>query len=284
MKKILPLCAFILVIQGVAVAQSNSNVFTYNAGDFEIILLSEGQRDGGTNTLIGATPEMITEVAPDEKIPGATNAFLIKIAGKNILVDSGYGRELFKNLESVGVTPDKVDAILMTHLHGDHVGGLLTEGEVAFPNAEFYLAQPEYDHFINQESAKKVIEAYRAKLHLFQPEQLGRGANPLDSSLPYIKGIAAYGHTPGHTVYMVELNGKSFMIWGDLTHSMAVQMPYPKVAVTYDSNKEDAIAYRAKILEYVSKEAIPVAGMHIPFPGIGVISVAGGGYKFNPAK
>ena len=278
------LCAFILAIPLVAWAQEVPNVFTYKTGDIEIVLLSEGQRAGGAGTLIGATPEMLAEVAPDGVIPGATNAFLLKIEGKNILIDAGYGRELFKNLESVGVTSDKVDAILITHMHGDHIGGLLQDGKVAFPNAEFYLSQPEYDHFITQESAKRVIEAYRAKLHLFQPEQLGGNIKPLDNSLPYIKGVAAYGHTPGHTVYLVELNGKSLLIWGDLTHSMAIQMPYPQVAVTYDTNKDDAIACRMSILEYVSKGNIPIAGMHIPFPGIGVITKAGNGYKFEQVK
>jgi Zn-dependent hydrolases, including glyoxylases len=283
MRKIL-FFAIMVAIPGVAIAQEVPNVFTYKAGGIEVILLSEGQRAGGAGTLIGATPEMLAEVAPDGVIPGATNAFLLKVEGKNILIDSGYGRELFKNLESAGVTPDKVDVILITHMHGDHIGGLLQDGKVAFPNAEFYLSQPEYDHFISQESAKKVIEAYRAKLHLFQPEQLGENIKPFDSSMPYIKGVATYGHTPGHTVYIVELNGKSLMVWGDLTHSMAIQMPYPQVAVTYDSNKEDAISCRMKILEYVSKGNIPIAGMHIPFPGIGMITKAGNGYKFEQVK
>ena len=276
--------ALVMVAPGVAAAQEVPNIFTYKTGDIEIVLLSEGQRAGGAGTLIGATPEMLAEVAPDGVIPGATNAFLLKIGGKNILIDAGYGRELFKNLESVGVTPDKVDAILITHMHGDHIGGLLQDGKVAFPNAEFYLSQPEYDHFINQESAKKVIEAYRAKLHLFQPGPLGGNIKPIDNSLPNIKGIAAYGHTPGHTVYLAELNGKSLLIWGDLTHSMAIQMPYPQVAVTYDTNKDDAIVSRISILEYVSKGVIPIAGMHIPFPGIGIITKVGSGYKFEGVK
>ena len=278
------LLAIMVAIPGVVAAQDNPNIFTYKTGDIELILLSEGQRVGGSETLIGATQEMLAEVAPDGKIPGATNAFLLKIEGKNILIDSGYGRELFKNLESVGVTSDKIDIILMTHLHGDHIGGLLQDGNVTFPNAELYLAQPEYDHFIGQEGIRKVIEAYGARLRLFMPEQLGNSVKPLDDSLPYIKGVATYGHTPGHTVYLVELNGKSLLIWGDLTHSMAIQMPYPQVAVTYDNSKEDAIACRIKILEFVSASGTPVAGMHIPFPGIGTVTGVGNGYRFESVK
>jgi glyoxylase-like metal-dependent hydrolase (beta-lactamase superfamily II) len=273
-------------ISGKIFAQNTENVFTYKVGLVEITLLSESQGQGNKSVLIDATPEMLQKYTSDGTFPNGTNAFFVKTPNTNILVDAGFGRNLFKNLQAIGITPDRVDVVLLTHMHGDHIGGMLQDGKPSFPNAEVYLAQPEYDYWINNnrgQQAQNVIEVYRNKLHLFQPIELDRQGAPL---IPGILGIAAYGHTPGHTVFLVESNQAKLLIWGDLTHAMAIQMPYPQVAVTYDVNPKDAVTYRKKILEYVEKNKIPVAGMHIAFPGIGTVTKdeSSGGYKFTPAK
>lgn len=270
---------------GKIVAQNTGNVFTYKIGLSEITMLSESQGQGNKGVLIGATPEMLEKYAPDGTFPNGTNAFFVKTPDMNILVDAGFGRNLFENLRAIGITPDHVDVVLLTHMHGDHIGGMLQDGKPSFPKAEVYLAQPEYDYWVNNsrgQQARDVIEAYRDRLHLFQPAELGQQSSPLVSG---VRGIAAYGHTPGHTAFEVESNHAKLLIWGDLTHAMAIQMPYPQVAVTYDVNPEDAIAYRRKILAYAEENKIPVAGMHIAFPGIGTVTKdeGSGGYQFTPA-
>ncbi|MDR1356096.1 MAG: MBL fold metallo-hydrolase [Tannerellaceae bacterium] len=266
-------------------AQSVGNVFTFKVGSFELTLLSEGQGQGNKGVLVGATDEMLRKYAPDGTFPNATNAFFVKTPDRNILIDAGYGRNLFDNLQSIGITPDKVDVVLLTHMHGDHIGGMLREGRPSFPNAEIYLPQPERDYWMTEgrgQQARDVIAAYKDKLHLFQPIEAGGQGKPLIAG---VTGIAAYGHTPGHTAYLLESDGNKLLVWGDLTHAMAIQMPYPQVAVTYDVTPEDAVAYRKKILEYVEANKIPVAGMHIAFPGIGAVAkdAVAGGYVFIPA-
>ncbi|MDR1645505.1 MAG: MBL fold metallo-hydrolase [Tannerellaceae bacterium] len=266
-------------------AQNAGNVFTYKVGLFEITLLSESQGQGNKGVLIGATPEMLQKYAPEGTFPNATNAFFVKTPDTNILVDAGYGRNLFNNLEAIGIAPEHVDVVLLTHMHGDHIGGMLRDGKPSFPQAQVYLAQPEHDYWANEgrgQQARDVIAAYKERLHLFQPVEAGRNGTPLVAG---ILGIAAYGHTPGHTAFLVESGKERLLIWGDLTHAMAIQMPYPQVAVTYDVNPEDAIAYRKRILEYVEANKIPVAGMHIAFPGIGAVTRGElpGGYVFVPA-
>jgi glyoxylase-like metal-dependent hydrolase (beta-lactamase superfamily II) len=95
--------------------------------------------------------------------------------------------------------------------------------------------------------------------------------------------LATYGHTPGHTSFLIESKESKLLIWGDLTHAMAIQMPYPQVAVTYDVNPEGAVQSRKAVLTYVSENHIPVAGMHIAYPAIGEIkSISDGGYQFLP--
>jgi len=102
-----------------------------------------------------------------------------------------------------------------------------------------------------------------------------------------VSAIAAYGHTPGHTMFLVESGGKKLLVWGDLTHAMAIQMPRPSVSVTYDSDPVAAAEARKEVLKYVSENKIPVAGMHVAYPGVGGVETDPenpGGYKFIPIK
>lgn len=271
------------MITGIVTAQQNENVFTFKVGKYEVSLLSETQGKGNPRILVGATDDMLKQAIPDGTFPNATNAFLIKSPDKVILVDAGYGRLLFDNLKSLGVTPEQVDMVLLTHMHGDHIGGMLKDGEKSFPNATLHLATREHGHWNKAGGgAKEVLAAYSDKLVLFLPGEIGEAGKEV---YPGITPVVAYGHTPGHAGFLVESEGQKLMIWGDLTHAMAIQMPFPQVAVTYDSNPVSAIAYRKQILEYVVKNNIPVAGMHIAWPGIGSVSSDGNsGYQFKPVE
>ncbi len=263
--------------------QTEKNTFTYKVGLLEVTLLAESQGQGNKGILVDATPEMLSEYAPEGTFPNAMNAFLIKTPDKNILVDAGLGRKLFDNLKSVGVSADQIDVVLITHMHGDHIGGMIQNDKVMFPKADVYLPQPEHDYWmsIDAKQQQNVIAAYKEQLHLFQPGELGTTVSEL---LPGIQPIAAYGHTPGHSMYLVSSGKDKLLIWGDLSHAMAIQMPYPQVSVTYDVDPKLAATSRKQVLEYVSENNIPVAGMHIAYPSIGVIqSNTKGGYRFIPA-
>jgi len=259
---------FAVMIVFTAAAQ---NTFVHKTETAEIIMLSEGQREGSLDILIGATPEMIAEVAPNNAYPSATNAFLIRTkSGKNILIDAGLGHKLFDNLEKTGVAPEAIDAILITHLHGDHIGGLLREGKKTFPNAKLMMSKSEAESA--NDNALKAMKQY--ELVTFEPKE--------DSPVAVfddIKAMANYGHTPGHTVYFID----NVAIWGDMTHAMAFQMPYPQVAVTYDKDPVAAVVARLKMLEYLVANHYIVCGMHIAYPGIGTLKSNGkGGYIFSP--
>ena len=283
MRKYLLFVMSIFIIGNEGFAQSNENVKTVSVGNFKISLLSEGQQRGKTDILIGATPEMLQKYVPDHTFPNAVNAFLVQMPDKNVLIDAGFGRNLFDNMLSLGVSPEKIDMILLTHMHGDHIGGLLQSEQIAFPNAELYLPQPEYDYWMSDDAmnrlpenrrggfvqARKVISVYKSKLHLFEPIEPEMNESNL---FPGFRGIAAYGHTPGHTGYLIESANEQLLVWGDLAHAMNIQMPCPDVAVTYDVDPMQAVSARKKLLRYISKNKIPVAGMHIAFPGMGKIT------------
>ncbi|MDR1919975.1 MAG: MBL fold metallo-hydrolase, partial [Tannerellaceae bacterium] len=149
-------------------AQSGSeeSVMTFDLDAFQLSVLAEEQ--------------------PDSAHPGAVNAFLLRMPDKTILVDAGYGRKLFDHLQSLELSPEDIDLVLLTQMQGEHIGGLLRAEAIAFPKAELYLSQPEYDYWMSEQTmqaaperrnaflqAREVIAAYKDKLHLFLPGELG---------------------------------------------------------------------------------------------------------------
>jgi len=289
---------FLLFVMATACVktQTNENVFQTKVGNSKVFLLSEGQRAGNTQIIIGATPEIIKEYAPGDTFPMATNAFLWQVNGKNILFDTGYGKVLFDNLQFLQLKPEDIDAVFITHMHGDHISGLLRNDQPAFPKATLYIAQPEYDYWTNEATMNqmpensrggfllsiKMANVYKDRLHLFVPDSINSPDSP--DLYPGIKAFASCGHTPGHTVYLITSDKNKLLIWGDLTHAMAIQMPHPEIAVTYDSYPDQAIQSRLAVLQFVSGHKIPIAGMHIAYPAIGTIEKAEPGYRFIPAK
>jgi glyoxylase-like metal-dependent hydrolase (beta-lactamase superfamily II) len=270
-----------LIASGTAFAQ---NIFTCKVGDCDVSMLSEVQQKINTNLLVGATPEMLQECAPEGTIPNAMVAYLVRTPEKVMLIDAGLGTNLFDNLFSLGIKPEQVDVILITHAHFDHVGGLLQDGKTMFPNADIYISEPEYKYWKEEKSqggerARSVFTAYKGQLHCFQPNRLDSITAIL---VPGFQAIAAYGHTPGHTMYLLTSNKEKLLFWGDLTHAMAIQMPYPQVALTYDIDPSMAITTREAVLEYVTGNNIAIAGMHIAFPGMGHIKKNNKGYIFTP--
>lgn len=281
---------------GDASAVEVGDVFKYKVGAIEVSLLSEGQSEGKTAVLTSPVPGALEKYAPGGTFATAVNTFLVKLPGRTILIDTGFGRKLFDNMASLGVKPEQVDAVLLTHMHGDHIGGLLRDGKPAFPKAELYVAKQEAEYWNSDKemnarpedrresfvNARKALQAYRERLHEFEPGPLGESKSRLAEG---ITAVAAFGHTPGHTMYLIESEGKELLIWADLAHAMQVQMPVPSVATTYDSNPRQAVETREKVLAFVAAKKLPITGMHVPAPAVGNVSAGpDGGYVFQPTK
>ena len=254
-------------------------IYHYPLGNTEVVLLSDGQNTGDPSVLVGASEEIIKEFVPTGKAGGAFNIFLLKLNGKNILVDSGMGFHLVENLAKEGISPEQVDMVLLTHMHGDHIGGLMKDGQRVFPNAELYISEKEVAYWTDKKiqaslpeeqqrgfaGAQAVVEAYKDKLHLFEPQQ----AEKMEELIPGVKSIASYGHTPGHTCYLVENGNSKLFIWGDLINFPTVQVPHPEIATRYDIDPVMAAESRAQVLNWLESQGLTVAGMHVPYPGMG---------------
>jgi len=270
------------VIAAVGFASESDGIYTYKVGHFEVYMLVEGERDGNAGIIPGADEAMLSRYIPAAGFKHSTNAFLIKTPDRNILVDTGTGANgvIIDKIKKLGVDPEQVDAILITHLHGDHIGSLQRDGKAIFAKAKIYLDTKERDYFIKttvNQGAVAALNAYGQNVITFDALPFGPVSKEV---LPGIRAIAAYGHTPGHVVFLVQSGRERIIIAGDFLHVALVQFPMPDISATYDIDQAAAASSRRQIMEYAAERKIPVGGMHIVYPGIGTVEADGNGYRF----
>lgn len=230
--------------------------------DYEIFPIQDNlsPRMMGRTLFPDAPDSLIAELGLEEGIPASVSAFLVKTDGNEILFDAANGApdsQLMPVLESLQTTADEVDYIFITHLHGDHIGGLLKEGEAVFSNALVYINKIEYDAWMamegrQSEGLRNICSAYGERVKTFT----------IEDELPCgIEAVEAYGHTPGHTAYRVG----DALIAGDVMHGTALQARYPEFSAGFDMDKEMSVKTRRAILK-MAEEGIKVYGMHFPAP------------------
>lgn len=203
-----------------------------------------------------APDSLIEELSLTCGIPSSVSTFLLHTDGKWVLFDAGLGAErggqTVRHLLEMGLTPDSIEAVMLTHCHGDHIGGLATEGKATFPNARIYISQAEYDAWKNE--GQEWMNIYADRTHTFQWGDM----------LPHeITTQRALGHTPGHTVF----RKSNLLVVGDLMHGTALQMSHPEISCRYDQNKEQAASTRKAIYDKAQMTQLIMAGMHFPEPG-----------------
>jgi len=276
-----------LIIYAIAAnGYADDGIYTLKVGQYEVYILVESERDGNTGILVGADEAVLKRYIPAEGFKHTANAVLIKAPKQNILIDTGTGAGgiIVDKVKKLGVQPENIDAVLITHLHGDHFGSLQKDGAAVFSKAKVYLSAKELEYFtktqVNQ-GAVAALAPYGSRVTPFEPGELGK---KLKEIVPGISPIAAYGHTPGHTLYLIENGKDKLLIIGDLLHIALVQFPVPEISATYDMDQKAAASVRRQVLDYAAKNKIPVAGMHIVYPGTGSVSVEGSGFKFTPGK
>lgn len=270
-------------------------------GDYQITALSDGTLALPLERMVaGIKPEEVKQLLADqfEKLPIETsiNAFLVNMGHQLVLVDTGsgtlYGKDgghLVKNLRAAGYAPEDVDAILITHLHRDHSGGLTVDGRRVFPNATVYVNKADRDFRFSDEAAsaapahqKNMFPESRGALVPY--EQAGKVVlfAAGQTLLSGVRTIAAPGHTPGHTLYVVESRGERIAFSGDLIHAAAVQLPRPEVTIAFDTNSAQAAADRRALFSRFVEERTLLAAAHISFPGVGHLRASGNGYQWVP--
>ena len=230
--------------------------------DYEIFPIQDNlsPRMMGRTLFPDAPDSLIAELGLEEGIPASVSAFLVKTDGNEILFDAANGApdsQLMPVMESLQTTADEIDYIFITHLHGDHIGGLLKEGEAVFSNAVIYINKTEYDAWMamegrQSEGLRNICSAYGERVKTFT----------IEDELPCgIEAVEAYGHTLGHTAYRVG----DALVAGDVMHGTALQARYPEFSAGFDMDKEMSVKTRRAILK-MAEEGIKVYGMHFPAP------------------
>jgi len=266
-------------------------------GDFSAIAVSDGVLNSNHDVILGvdkAESARLTGIPYGQPLPLDVNCFLIRYRDRLILSDVGAGHtlgptlgKLPQNLRAIGVASEAIDIILLTHLHPDHSLGLLDEANRAvFPRAELLVHEVEAAFWLdrtplpndservtrNTKAQRTVIAPYRDRIRRVKDGEV----------LPGITAIMRPGHTPGHTIWLIQSSGKRLLIWGDIIHLASVQMARPDATLVFDVEPQAARTSRERVLDWAATEQLCVAGAHLGFPGFGRVERVNGVYRYRP--
>lgn len=289
-----------------AIGKRRNSFHRFKLGELELMVVSDGRivmkpvqpnfAPGINSRLVER--ELVRNFASTDHIELGINILVIKSKDRTILLDSGCGANfgelsggLIKNLLKAGINPEDVTDVVITHAHPDHIGGLTgTDNQLLFPKAKVYLSRIEHDFWLSEnpdfskskltdqqlikfvkDVAKKNINALGEKLHLFEDG---------DTLLDCITMQLAPGHTPGHCVAKIFSNGESLYHIADLVHSAALVVAHPEWGFEGDSNFNQAVQTRRKVMNELAESRSLIFSYHLPWPGLGHVRNKGNAFEW----
>ena len=200
---------------------------------------------------------------------------VVNTGSQLVLFDTGLnGAAMTEALASAGYTPDQIDIVVLTHMHGDHIGGMMTDGAATFANARYVTGQVEFDHW-----AAAGNDGFNANVRPMAEKMTFIG--DMGDVVSGITGMAAFGHTPGHMVYRLDSNGAGLVIFADLANHPVWSLARPDWEVRFDADKAQAAASRRNVLGMIAADRIPAIGYHMPFPAVGYVDTGTDGAEFR---
>ncbi|MGU7772620.1 MBL fold metallo-hydrolase [Burkholderia sp. MR1-5-21] len=277
--------------------------YRQKVGDVEVIALSDGTHPFPIDTVMrGISKDEIKRDLDreflEQPVQGSINAFLVDTGLKRILIDSGAGvlygdccGKLVANLRAAGYVPEQIDEVWLTHLHKDHVGGIVSHGQMTFPNAIVRTSEAEANYWLDPDNKARAPEflgsffdAAAASVAPYIAAGRFRTFSGDATLAPGIRSVPMPGHTPGHTAYLIESGSDGLLVWGDIVHVAAIQLQDPDATVQYDSDGAAAQRTRRDALKRVADKRYLVAAAHIAFPGFGHLRRDGAQYDWVPVN
>ena len=281
--------------------------YRFHVGEHEIIVINDG--------FLGIPLPLLAADAPAEDVLALLQAHgldtefatlpigvvLIKTGDRLVMLDTGTGtsdfaRELFGDyigglmptLELIGVSPDAITDVIFSHAHGDHLWGTSSDGQLAYPNAQHYLPQLEWEDLHRENIPEFAVPFIEFAKNQLQPLAANDGQLAFygdeDEMVPGIRAVAALGHSGGHHALMIESGGKRLLLPFDVLGHPILHLRYPEWSMRVDQEPDVAVATRQQILARAADEEIPVLVHHFPFPGLGRITRAGDAYRYVPTN
>jgi glyoxylase-like metal-dependent hydrolase (beta-lactamase superfamily II) len=286
----------------VTAARQPPYYYPFKHGDAEITVVSDGPLPLGNPAanFVGASPAEIAAMLnrnflPPDDLVLEQNAAVVKLGSRTMLFETGMGTlklfgettgRLLESMKEAGIKPSEIDAVVCSHAHIDHVGGVCDDsGHPYFPNAEVFINEEEFKHWTDESrlnsdfgvqvaNARKNLLPVKDRLSFFKDGQ---------EFLPGVQAMAVPGHTMGHHCFIVSSAGKSFCLLGDTTHHQVLLLEKPWMNFAYDADPKLSAKSRIRVLDMVATDRIPVMAYHFAWPGFGHVGRDGDGFRYFPA-
>lgn len=270
--------------QGLAKRRRDVQTYQFNVGSFKVTTLLVGTRTVenpqnifGMNVSASTFEAVSVEaMLPTNKAQFFFTPTIVETGSDVVLFDTGLtAAGLVDALAAAGYTPEHITHVVLTHMHGDHIGGLMTNGVPTFANASYVTGQAEFDFWATSENGRfeQMVKPLAPKMSFIKDQ---------DTVVPGVTSLASFGHTPGHMGYRVESDGQQLVLIADLANHYVWSLAYPDWEVRFDMDKTQAAASRRAVLGMLAADKIPFVGYHMPFPALGYVAPRNGGFQYVP--
>lgn len=289
--------------QAAAAAAQAPGFYKYKVGDITVTAINDGFFNRPLEGFIrnaelpAVQSAMSAAFLPTNAVPIPFNTLVVETGGKVVLLDTGNGNvgaptsgTWMTNFKAAGFDPAKVDSVVISHFHGDHINGIrLRDGSAVFPNAEIQVPTPEWAFWMSDERMNAAPEAMRGGFQnarrVFAPIAANvKRFEPGAEVAPGVTSMAAFGHSPGHTVFVVSSGNARLTYMADVTNHPALFVRNPDWSAIFDMDADAARATRRRLLDMAASEKTRVHFYHAPFPSNGFIAKDGNGFQLVPAQ